>query len=128
MTNTHTAPNTHATCARTCPARSQLHEHFYEVPASIKEYLQEVKAQLAMLTGVIAALGWGFWFGLGLGLARLVLVPPPWFERFLAAESAEGALRPGLKQQQTSCRVPHTHPDSSHSTHTPHHPTHPRLA
>ncbi|KAF6256280.1 acyl transferase/acyl hydrolase/lysophospholipase [Scenedesmus sp. NREL 46B-D3] len=30
--------------------RSQLHEHFYELPAPIREYIQEVKAQLAMLT------------------------------------------------------------------------------
>lgn len=30
---------------------SQLHEHYYEVPAPIREYIQEVKAQLAMLTG-----------------------------------------------------------------------------
>lgn len=32
-------------------AKSQLHEHFYEVPAPIREYIQEVKAQLALLTG-----------------------------------------------------------------------------
>lgn len=29
---------------------SQLHEHFYAVPAPIRDYIQEVKAQLAMLT------------------------------------------------------------------------------
>jgi hypothetical protein len=29
---------------------SQLHEHYYELPAPIREYIQEVKAQLAMLT------------------------------------------------------------------------------
>jgi TAG lipase/steryl ester hydrolase/phospholipase A2/LPA acyltransferase len=32
-------------------AKSQLHEHYYEVPAPIREYIQEVKAQLALLTG-----------------------------------------------------------------------------
>jgi TAG lipase/steryl ester hydrolase/phospholipase A2/LPA acyltransferase len=30
---------------------SQLHEYYYEVPQPIKEYIQEVKTQLAMLTG-----------------------------------------------------------------------------
>lgn len=29
---------------------SQIHEHFYEVPAPIRDYIQEVKSQLAMLT------------------------------------------------------------------------------
>jgi hypothetical protein len=32
------------------PSCSQLHEHYYELPAPIREYIQEVKAQLAMLT------------------------------------------------------------------------------
>lgn len=35
-----------------CNTCSQLHEHFYEVPAPIRQYIQEVKAQLAVLTGV----------------------------------------------------------------------------
>lgn len=35
--------------------RSQLHEHYYEVPAPIRDYIQEVKAQLAMLTGMSQA-------------------------------------------------------------------------
>lgn len=37
-------------------AKSQLHEHYYEVPAPIREYIQEVKAQLALLTGGLR--GW----------------------------------------------------------------------
>ncbi|WIA29719.1 hypothetical protein OEZ86_012199 [Tetradesmus obliquus] len=31
-------------------AKSQLHEHYYELPAPIRGYIQEVKAQLAQLT------------------------------------------------------------------------------
>lgn len=40
----------HVSCNRILHPCSQLHEHYYELPAPIRGYIQEVKAQLAQLT------------------------------------------------------------------------------